>query len=237
MITHEIYYDEVTFTKVYPRFNLTAIGLGKSMVSEIRLMAPFFPPPSSQPQRKSKVTSCRALSPIGFILEAGDNNYTDPGDGGDHVDHNDTYSEGIPVFSLAVTQSETLTDGLAGPGNYAVDIYIDHATGVEIKELVVVDEFAGLWSPVLDEFEYPIVYPISSVSFPNVSDIDDYFYTEGLQPIGFIQVDDHNYTDPDHGGGDNNYTDPVTAEIMSITTTLTPKVFRCSALQSLSPRL
>ena len=79
---------------------------------------------------------------------------------------------------------------------------------MEIKELVVVDEFAGLWSPVLDEFEYPIVYPISSVSFPNVSDIDDYFYTEGLQPIGFIQVDDHNYTDPDHGGGDGNYTDP-----------------------------
>ena len=124
-----------------------------------------------------------------------------------------------------VTAEIMLTDGLAGPGlagpgNYAVDIYIDHATGVEIKELVVVDEFAGLWSPVLDEFEYPIVYPISSVSFPNVSDIDDYFYTEGLQPIGFIQVDDHNYTDPDHGGGDNNYTDPVHTPMFPIVRTL-----------------
>ena len=65
----EIYYDEVTFTDSYPRFNLTAIGLGKSMVSEIRLMAPFFPPPSSQPQGSRNYLAAEALLPSGSSLK------------------------------------------------------------------------------------------------------------------------------------------------------------------------
>ena len=64
----------------------------------------------------------------GNYTDPGDGNYTDPGDG-NYTDPGDANETGLPVFALDVTQAETLTDSQTGPGDYALEIFMDYGSG------------------------------------------------------------------------------------------------------------
>ena len=172
----------------------------------------------------------QGLQPIGFIVEdfdhnhsdpgtGEDHNYSDPGDGGDHNysdpgdyngtdpgEHNDT--QGLPVFALDVTQAETLIDGLAPAGSYAIEIFMDYDTGMEYRLLIGAVELDGLWEREFDAIGNPVELPISSAHFPTPDAIYQYIDQQNLEPIGYIiEQHDHNESDP---GGDYNGTDPGT---------------------------
>ena len=151
------------------------------------------------------------LEPIGYIIEQHDHNGTDPGgdyngtDPGTGGDQNGT--QGLPVFALTMNQAETLIDGYAPAGSYAVEIFIDSDTGIEQRLLVGAVQLAGEWERELDAVGNPVELPISSAHFPTTDAIYQYIDQQNLEPIGFIIEDHqgHDPEDPHNPGTDHDY--------------------------------
>ncbi|MEC8043482.1 MAG: hypothetical protein VX130_02685, partial [Verrucomicrobiota bacterium] len=147
-------------------------------------------------------------------FESPDDDYASPGEG--------NYT-GLPIFALTINQAETLTDGLAVGGNYAIEIFTDFESGLDFRILLGVVQLDGNWSRELDYHGESFEYAISTATFPTVSDIDLWLSEQGLYPIGFLNEmefydpylpedhneskhwDDLNETDPifDHNHSDN----------------------------------
>ena len=183
---------------------------------EVPISSAHFPTPDAIYQ----YIDDQGLQPIGFIVEDYDHNHSDPDTGGDHNysdsgDYNGTDpgdpvdTQGLPVFALDVTQAETLIDGLAPAGSYAIEIFMDYDTGMEYRLLIGAVELDGLWEREFDAIGNPVEVPISSAHFPTPDAIYQYIDDQGLQPIGFIVEDyDHNHSDPGTGE-DHNYSEEI----------------------------
>ena len=147
------------------------------------------------------------LEPIGFIVE-------DPDDHGgyDPEDPNnpgtDPENEGLPVFDLSMNQAESLVDGYAPAGTYAIEIFVDPIDEIERRMLVKAILVADAWERELDSSGDPLELPISSAHFPSIDSIESYFDNQNLEPIGFIveDPDDHGGYDPEDPN--NPGTDP-----------------------------
>jgi hypothetical protein len=106
-----------------------------------------------------------ASAPVAYLpfdnnhSQPGDHNQSNPGSAGDH---NDT--QGLPVFALDVTQVETLVDGFASAGSYAVEIFMDYDTGIEQRLLVSAVQLAGIWEREFDALETQLHYPSHPLS-------------------------------------------------------------------------
>ncbi|NBU87487.1 MAG: hypothetical protein EBS13_09415, partial [Verrucomicrobia bacterium] len=120
----------------------------------------------------------------------------DPGtDPNDPVDPGtDHENEGLPVFTLNVSQAETLTDDVVPAGSYALEIFQEQG-GFEIRQLVSVIEVDGIWVRELQNGQQ-VIFQISSAHFPTTEAIDTYIDEQGLVPTGFITEDTNPGTDP-----------------------------------------
>ena len=109
-------------------------------------------------------------------------------------------------FALTMNQAETLIDGYAPAGSYAVEIFIDSDTGIE-QRLVGAVQLAGEWERELDAVGNPVELPISSAHFPTTDAIYQYIDRQNLEPIGFIIEDHqgHDPEDPHNPGTDHDY--------------------------------
>ena len=95
-----------------------------------------------------------------------------------------------------MNQAETLIDGYAPAGSYAVEIFMDYQTGIEQRLLVSAIQLDGEWERELDAVGNPVEIPISSAHFPTTDAIYQYIDQQNLEPIGFI-VEDHQGHDPE----------------------------------------
>ena len=107
-----------------------------------------------------------------------------------------------------MNQAETLMDGYAPAGSYAVEIFMDYQTGIEQRLLVSAIQLDGEWEREFDAIGNPVESPISSAHFPTADAIYQYIDQQNLEPIGYIiEQHDHNGTDT---GIDYNGTNPGT---------------------------
>ncbi len=91
------------------------------------------------------------------------------------------------MFSLTDGQSSFLTDGqIVHSGNFAIEVYVDHVSGLEFMNLLEVIDTGVGFDLALDEYGTPFATPLSSALFPTLYDLEFYLNDQDLHPIGFV---------------------------------------------------
>jgi surface protein len=133
----------------------------------------------------------------------GDHNTTDPGS-----DTNDTHPFSIPVFELKVSDVADLTGmkGIKTGGSFALTELYEPAdpqkTFFQLEEALY-DQNIKEWLVAYEGRVFPLL-----PEFSDYQKLDQFLYDKQLHPVGHIDFDDHNGSDPYDPSKDQNGTDP-----------------------------
>jgi surface protein len=132
-----------------------------------------------------------------------DHNTTDPGS-----DTNDTHSFSIPVFELKVSDLAELTgvEGIKVGGAFALTELYEPAdpqkTFFQLEEALF-DQNIKEWLVAYEGRVFPLL-----PEFSDYQKLDQFLHDKQLHPVGYIDFDEHNGSDPYDPSKDQNGTDP-----------------------------